>query len=95
MKVYRSLISAAAGTCVLAALALTAPAFADEEGDASAALPYPEGINCFSVAPARGFSVIDSKHLVIEGRGGKHYLATLYHRCFDLRTTFAIKLDVP
>ena len=79
--------------CVLMGLGLGQAMAGDEDGTAEDAVPYPSGIDCFWIPRPSGYNVIDSKHLVIKGTGSSYYLATLFNHCFDLRTTFGIKLD--
>ncbi len=57
--------------------------------------PYPTGINCVWKPTLRSgyFTQIDDQHLVIEGADKKHYLLTLYNRCFDLDTAIALRID--
>jgi Family of unknown function (DUF6491) len=57
--------------------------------------PYPSGINCIWKPRLRSgsFTLIDNQHLVLEGGDKKHYLLTLYNRCFDLDIALALRID--
>jgi hypothetical protein len=88
----KSILSAAAlGLALSGALS----ALADEPSTSTtpAAKPYPKGITCAYVPISSGYGVIDDKHLIVDGIGKQKYLVTLFTRCFNLSTAFAIRFD--
>lgn len=75
----------------LAALTLSAgsaaPVFADPEQDA--------GTERIRVVGVNGYSVIDRRHVVLDGIGTRHYLATLRRDCPSLTGGIRIATSFP
>jgi Family of unknown function (DUF6491) len=93
-----TLRSAIAALSFAGIAALCSPAFADGNtapgGDQPQVTPkpYPNGINCVWRPLLRSgyFTVLDDRHVVVEGDNRKYYLLTLTHGCFDIDTAFKL-----
>jgi hypothetical protein len=77
------------------ALCAVASAAAAQDGAPASVPPPPSGISCVWLPAVRAqyYSVIDNRHLVIEGPNRTYYLVTLTHQCFDLDTTLDIGIS--
>lgn len=55
---------------------------------------YTEGIRCLPVYSYNSVDILDNRHVVFEGTGGKLWLNRLRNRCTGLRRNDTLKFDV-